>query len=265
MPISCLIISLDPQGENSVKLSDDLRSLGVNFDFFTAVDGRSGVPELREGEFLDQEGAVRFRGAELGGGEVGCFLSHFRLIGKLYESGCERACILEDDVALDDGFIEVLCKIDSLPIEYEFIRLMGLTNVKRKVVLDLGGGRRLVNPLRGMKGTQGYVVNRVAMQKILSYGAIIRKPIDVFYDYFWEFDLRCYGVEPHVIYEIERPSNIPKPKRNKKDGLLCDRISRRIRKFISSIRRRLYVMSRITEFLPATMPKIRPGNTVRMK
>lgn len=265
MSIACWLISLEPEKPAVLALRRALTDAGVSVSVFPAVDGRRGPPPLQGEEVLDQAGAIQFRGAPLGGAEIGCYLSHYRLLRKAYDDGLQQVCIVEDDIALDDGFREALVELESLGSEYELVRLMGLRIFPRKVVRGLDCGFDIVRPVRGTMGTQGYVINRSGMEKVLRHGAIIKKPIDKLYDYFWELDLKLYGVEPHVIYEIEHVSSIPKPKSTNMGSSWWSRFVWRVSKPVVSMRRNFYVLSRYRDFSPAELPVGAVGKTRKLR
>jgi glycosyl transferase family 25 len=103
------------------------------------------------------------------------------------------------------------------------------------------------------------------MEKIIKAGSSIFEPIDKFYDHFWEYDLRLYGVEPHLIWEMSRPSNILK------SNVARSRVSwwlywmHPLNKLWRSLKRHAYLIQHKSEFYPAELPQEKPGKTKRMK
>ncbi|MEX1668160.1 glycosyltransferase family 25 protein [Zhongshania guokunii] len=206
-----LVISLEPDTADVRDLLRKLAALGFKPQLFAAVDGRSAMPVLRAGESVDQASSLLRRRAILSNAEVGCFLSHARAIREAYAKGAQHLLLLEDDVEIRDGLAEVAEAILALPAEAEMVRLMGLKRRRRKVVASIAERWQLVRPLRGWCGTQGYIINRSGMEKFIRHASCMSQPIDGFYDCYWETGIRCYGIEPHVIAERQRPSSIAKP------------------------------------------------------
>jgi len=248
------------------KLLADLAAQGVSAQTVPGVDGRLGMPALQEGERLDIA-TTRWRHlCDLNGSEVGCYLAHLRALRRAFDEGRQRICLLEDDVELEPDFGPLLTELEQLPDEVEMIRLMGLKIRKRKVVKRLADGvHELVRPERGCLGTQGYLINRSGIKKVLGHGSRIFEPIDKLYDHFWEYDLRLYGVEPHLIWESVGGSSVVKSNVAKARVAVWLYWLHPIGKFFRSVNRHRYLWRHRAEFYPATLPSTKPGRTARMK
>lgn len=266
MSIPCRIISLDPAGPLAVALVAELNAQGIQPEFVPAVDGRRGLPSLLGREMFDDRKALIRHGRLLRPAEVGCYLSHYRALQQAWDEGLERICLLEDDVGLEPDFARVLAAIKALPDDVEFVRLMALRIRKRKVLSPLPncGSHRLVRPERGWCGTQGYVMNRAGMRKVLDAAWRIYEPIDKFYDHFWEYGMRHYGVEPHVIYEHEHPSSIQKQAEAKATIPLLYRLLAPLEKWSFSRSRHRYLKENHAGIYPAEKPAVPMGRTRRI-
>lgn len=264
--MQCFIISLDHDKPQPRALRNALQQQGVDAQFFVAVDGRQQMPALEPGERLDQRRAVLLTRAALTRTQVACYLSHLRLLRQAYEQGLAWVCILEEDVEIEADFARILQELETLPQHCELVRLMGLRVRRRKIVSQLGAGsHRLVRPERGWCGTQGYVVSRAGMARILRHGTHIVRPIDKFYDRGWEFDLKSYGVEPHLIYEQDSPSTISKPCDTAwRDQPLTTKFAFHALKLWFSVYRDLYRLAHFREFYPASRGSRHYGKTRRI-
>lgn len=265
VPCPVRVITLNSESSHCRALVDALTAQQVNHELVAGVDGRHEMPALSADETLDQARSLGRRQVLLTSSEVGCYLSHLRAIRTAYEAGLERLCMLEDDVELEPSFAEVLTALASLGTDVELVRLMGLKIHKRKLVAPLATEHMLTRPVKGLCGTQGYVINRAGMEKVLRHGAVIAEPFDKFLDHFWEIDLRCYAVEPHVICERPSESTIRKNSRDKAAKPFAARLSKHVVKIKRSINRRAYLGQRRAEFHPAEKPAERPGRTARMR
>lgn len=262
MPISAWIISLDPEQENAKKLAADLLAQGFDVRFFPAVDGRSGLPSLNAGESISAWRSLVYRGAELTPSEVGCYLSHYRLIKQAYDEGQSQVLIFEDDVALEGDIYALIERIVDLPQHHHLVRLMALKIRKRKGLIDLGGTYQLTRPIRGALGTQGYVLNREGMRKVLAFGAKLTMGIDNLFDSFFLYGLKCYVVEPHAIYEIESPSFV---KKQFVQPPLWARIGRHFYKLYRSVFRRIDYWINKAEYQGAEKPGGIIGRSSRLR
>ncbi|WP_226704630.1 glycosyltransferase family 25 protein [Microbulbifer elongatus] len=269
MKLGCWVISLNEQDPQTQELLSSLKSHGLDPKLSPAVDGRKMMPSLQGDEFLDESEAKIRHKRSLTSSELGCYLSHYRTIKLAYDHGYDRACIMEDDVLLEPDFGTCLKKLLDLPDEYEMIRLMALKIRKRKIVAPLFEDRQhlheIVRPERGWCGTQGYVLSRPGMKKILDFASNIYEPIDKLYDHFFEFDLRLFGIEPHLIYERICSSTISRTPKKLPKMRLHEKIKFQIYKAYRSHIRHSYLKKHAQEFYPCGLPETRTGNTIRMK
>ncbi|MCZ6887345.1 MAG: glycosyltransferase family 25 protein [Gammaproteobacteria bacterium] len=259
------IITLDPRSTRCRNLVARLSSQSIPVELFEGVDGRSGMPVFVGREALDQSRARAAQQVELTSSEIGCYLSHLRVITAAFERGVDKLCVLEDDVDLEPSCCAVLRELAKQPDGMEFVRLMGLKIHKRKTLGRLVEGHMLTRPVKGLCGAQGYVINRPGMQKVIEYGVAISEPIDKFFDHFWEIDLRCYAVEPHVIWECPGISSIRKLSRDEAAATFGAWIRKHVMKLQRSLKRRAYIRKRRSEFSPAQKPVGKPGRTARIR
>jgi len=266
MTIPIKIITLQPESANVKELLGQLHNQQLEAITQTGVDGRRGSPELLPGEKINQEQSLAMRLIQLTSGEIGCYLSHLRTIREAYEAGIPRICILEDDVLIEPGFKATLEAVEPLPDHVEFVRLMGLKIHRRKIVAPLAQGHHLTRPLKGVCGTQGYVINRSGMKKVIAAGSNLSEPIDKFYDHFWDIDLFSFTIEPHLIWERPRiASSIKKESRSNASKKLPQKIKTHRIKLLRGLKRRCYMLLRYKQFFPASKPNGSIGRTARIR
>lgn len=264
MTINAWIIALNPQNPVALDLQRTLIEQGINAQIKPAVDGRQAMPPLQGREQLSQRKALIYRKAPLTSAEVGCYLSHYRLIQQAWDQGLSHICLFEDDVVAEPGLGDLLRGIAALDDSAHLVRLMSLKIRKRKIVKELPGGYTLVRPLRGALGTQGYVVNRTGMKKILDFGATVYLPIDKLYDNFFLYDLNCFSVEPHAVYELVRPTSVKKAgEKPKLDAPLW--LAFHCYKVYRSICRAYYRLKNTRALRNAKMPKEKLGRSKRIR
>lgn len=266
MKIPIVIITLNPDSAQAYELSNLLTGQGLDYEIALGADGREQFPPLKAGERIDQIKSLKTRLVKLTRSEVGCYLSHFRTIKKFYNAGLDRVCILEDDVLIEPDFKAILASIEALSDEFEHIRLMGLKRHRRKNVFQLDNSYQLTRPVKGLCGTQGYVINRCGMEKVLRHGHVITEPIDKFYDHFWNIKLKSYCVEPHIIWE--RPvveSSITKESRGRATKPIGKLMRKHVVKMQQGFKRRLHILKHWNDFLPAEKSSGKLGKTARIR
>lgn len=261
------IITLNPKSPRTQSLVSALKEQGLPSKIFEAVDGRHTTPELKPEEKLTPFRTRLRRLCDLTPPEIGCYLSHLRLIKQAWEAGEQAICIIEDDVKLEPDFARIMAEIEQLPEGVDMVRLMALKIRKRKIVQDLGkGSHKLVRPERGWLGAQAYYMNRGGMEKVIKHGNSILEPIDKFYDHFWEQGLKLYGVEPHIVFEENLiGSSIQKSDTKRTKVPLLYYWLHPFAKGLFSLRRHLYLIWHRNDFYPATRPEKRMGRSKRIR
>lgn len=137
----------------------------------------------------------------LGNGEKGCYGSHLEACSQLLGSTALAAVVLEDDVRLLPAFPAVLQAIAALPAEgWDMIKLFGRTNEKIRQRAPLGQtGLELIVYQRVPSFAAGYVISRAGAEKILASRVPFGRPVDVDFRFWFENDLRIFGVFPSVV------------------------------------------------------------------
>jgi len=140
-------------------------------------------------------------------GEIACFLSHRRVWSRMVEQDIATALIMEDDVEIRSGFRDALalaCDFadkDHAYSEGYFVRFP-LRCREKGAVLDQKGSLSLLRPTPVGLGTQMYLLNKPAAERLLSATHPFDRPIDVTLQMFWQNHVRPLCVLPSGIGEI---------------------------------------------------------------
>ncbi|BFM05925.1 glycosyltransferase family 25 protein [Halioxenophilus aromaticivorans] len=260
----CSIITLNRQVETAGNLFRDIQQQGLPCQWFAGVDGRQEKPALQGREFYNLDRALTRHRQELTVSEIGCYLSHYRAVQQAYEQGYEFACILEDDVVIEDNFATVVREL--MAEDLELVRLMALKLRRRKVVKTLASGCLLTRPERGVLGTQAYLFNRRGMQKFLDHAWDMYEAIDHVLDHFFLFDVAQHAVEPHIAYERVRPTNVQKTPCNRcQKPNLWQKLRHHPAKLSFSRKRHAYFRTHKAALFPNDLPNKCPGKSLRLR
>ena len=122
--IPCYVIGLTGVPERWQPTIAALQELGLEVRLWPAVDGRHGRPALLPGE----RAASRFRLwflklSPMADRELGCFLSHYRLLLHCYNAGYPRFAIFEDDILPHGHLPRALEAVAGLDESYGIVYL----------------------------------------------------------------------------------------------------------------------------------------------
>jgi glycosyl transferase, family 25 len=164
------VINLARSADRRTRMKQSLDSLGVPFEFFAGTDGK----ELKKHEIesaYDENGVIRNINRTLSINEIGCTISHRSLYKKIADEHIDKACILEDDVLLDQAFPKILEALDGKKLKNTVIKLDNYQEKNTPCSLwrrkALGGGYRLKKPVTTQWMAWGYVMDKEAASNIL--------------------------------------------------------------------------------------------------
>ena len=93
--IPAFVISLPCCKDRRECISGILNQLGIDFDFFDAVDGLNGLQKKHEAEI--DRAATQRKGRKLSDAEYACALSHINVYRKIVRDKIPYALVFEDD------------------------------------------------------------------------------------------------------------------------------------------------------------------------
>jgi len=192
------VISLANSHERRERISNILNSMGINFRFFDAVNGREGLPSDLVGLPDDTHRKI-FRSRPLSPGEKGCYASHYRLWQKCVELG-EAIVVIEDDCLPTDfmtGAIPTLQKLHQNG--YEYIRLEHQKG--KATLLEEVDGMQTVFWHNNLVGTRGYSISPNGAKKLLAKSERWLCAVDNFIGESYRTKLKCTGLIPYIVLD----------------------------------------------------------------
>lgn len=206
-PIFC--ISLARATERRANMRKRLDTLGMPYQFVNAVDGK----DLDLSEYKDRfrpDEFRRIRGREIVPGEIGCFLSHYRLWEAMVDAKTESALIVEDDAEWDEDLVDVVIDVINADWHWDVVLLSPPKRYLVDSVLSEVGKkkRRLVRYKERAKTTAGYLIRLPGAEKLCRYCWDIRAPIDWLMPMWWRNQLAFYCVDPAPITQNDEISMI---------------------------------------------------------
>jgi glycosyl transferase family 25 len=207
------VINLDRAPERLQQISAQLQRLGLPFTRLAAVDARAMTPEDKA--CLDEAAFQRLHGMTPLWGELGCYLSHVRVMEAFLASGARFALVLEDDVGLHDSLPAVLQGLARHADRWDMVKLSAVHSGTPQPVLEVAPGHQLAVMLSRCTGSSAYLINRHAAQAYLHRptGLLpMRLPYDHVFDQGWRFGLKVRLVTPTpCLHDEFTPSTIGAP------------------------------------------------------
>lgn len=196
------IINLKCDTERLQFMQQQMDRLRIDYRIIEAIDGRS----LSENEKMPYSKTIALRdfGRELTPGEIGCALTHIRIWNLMIEENIDELLVLEDDVHIGIGLIEVLKHRDRLPKDYQHVNFS--TNARQdpfgEFVTDI---YRVSHHAERPYSTLAYLLTKAGAHKLLNLVSPLYMPIDNFITI---TDIVSYGIYPRVAVLAETPSGI---------------------------------------------------------
>jgi glycosyl transferase family 25 len=203
IPFVC--ISLDRAQDRRALMTRQFDAHGIDVQFFSGIEPRSPFDDVPEADVLAR---MRRYGRPLTKGEVGCYLSHREVWKRLINSTDAAWCVMEDDIALRDGFADVVRELAANREHWDVVRLMGLNWNTRIPFADLPSGAKLMWMDRQPVGTQCYVLTREAAARLLQHTERMIHAIDTAIDRHWQHGLRLLITEPEFVELTESESTM---------------------------------------------------------
>lgn len=210
------VINLDRATDRLARIGPTLNALGLPWTRFPAVEGRLLDPS-EQALCLDRGGFERLHGMVPTLGELGCYLSHVRLMQAFLATPHEHALILEDDVCPAPALPEIMGQLVQAADRWDMVKLSAIHSGTPQPVMELGQGYRLAVMLSRCTGSSAYAINRKAAQRYVEQLLPMQLPYDHAYDRGWRYGLKVRRVFPEVcIHDDQIESTIGAPGPNRK-------------------------------------------------
>jgi glycosyl transferase family 25 len=157
------------------RIRRQLDALSVAYERIDAVDGS----RLAKVERRSAASAFRWwcaKGYLPRPGEIGCGLSHREVWRKIAGGNDACACVLEDDVTLERGFVGMLGKAERFLCDGTKPRVVLLTPVHGEFLGEFAAGG--FGKIGWAMYTGGYVVTRESARRLLCTTSPLTAPVD---------------------------------------------------------------------------------------
>lgn len=159
------VLNLAHNTERREYMEKILEPLSIEYEFFPAVYGKTleNIDEIYDA-VLAQKKIKR----QLNSGEIGTAISHKNIYKKMIDENIKSALILEDDITLLKGFMDVYHTLSNLNIGNKIILLGTIVKKRIKKIWKkkLTSDHSMYLVLNNYAGAYGYVIGLEAAKKI---------------------------------------------------------------------------------------------------
>ncbi len=218
MTFSTYIISLNTASERRRTMTEKLNALGIDFQFFDAVDGRKF--DVTSHPNYDRKKRLLFFGRDLKGGEIGCLVSHKLLLEKVAQfPDDEVAFILEDDAILNPNITRIIEKLITSPYPWELVRFLGspkIATLRQRTVYQLDDTYRLNRLATSPGEAHAYLIRPSGARKLIPHLQHCAFPIDALMGQPWQTGVDVLTVQPSLaVQDLAIESSIGDARFNK--------------------------------------------------
>lgn len=197
------ILSLPKDVDRRAHMTEQLPKAGItDYEFVDGIDCRKLTVDELDTVF-DVRRFRRLHGVDPMPGEVGCAIGHHNIWQACLDNGEGPWLVLEDDVAMEDGFISDIEKMGSL---------ISKTDVASVIVASFFAYYKEcdgnVKPASYVCGTFCYIINKAAAMLLYGLGRPHYLADD--WQYFAKIGLDLkICVHPHIKHDFSFASSIP--------------------------------------------------------
>ena len=249
-PWPAFVINLKDAQPRREHMERQLRAMGIKAEFVPAVDGAGLCASDRAA--YDAARARRAYGAEMIDAELGCYLSHYRLLQRIVEANIALALVMEDDIEISADLPQIVRGLADVP-DWLVVRLESLRGgvLRPETVKAMGrpiadlGSATLYRLDTHTLGLGAYLIRKEGARRMLNYGRSIFMPIDHTMDRYWENGIVPYVVRPFPVRQMDVfESRIgQRDPRRRRSLPLSARIGHRLQRIRDSIAKRIWRLS----------------------
>ena len=200
--MKCIVLNLERSDDRREQITKELHSRDIKFEISIGKD-KFDLTHNDYEEFADLDSKSIDWSHPIVPGVLACWISHQKIWKNCLESdSSDTVTILEDDVIISEKFKQALQILDSNKAHFDLIFLgIHYPNKTFKPLIEIGDGFKLGIVKYQNIGTQGYLINRRAMQRLTEqFPKFQTLPIDDIMHSPWLTDLRTYTLAPSIVF-----------------------------------------------------------------
>lgn len=174
-----------------------LNPIGIDFERFNAVYGAKISVDERN-KFYSEELNLKQYHKPLSPGEIGCYMSHLKVLQHIVDNNIKYAIILEDDFKIVGDLSLAIKSLKNISFEWDMIKLAEYGDRERPTAYEFKVNEHF--NLRVQKkvsaGTCAQAISLNGARKILNSSIPFGRPVDTDYQHWWEKDIEVLTLSP---------------------------------------------------------------------
>jgi GR25 family glycosyltransferase involved in LPS biosynthesis len=201
--VRAFIVHLERAERRRPQVDALLRQLPMPAEIVDAVDGLKLSPEEAEAVYRRRlhRPTYAFRLLDT---EIACFLSHRKAWQAIVDSGVEAGLVIEDDVAVDPRFAEVVTFAGGVAGARDYVRFPRWERGEDGETVHRSGDMAIIEPFLPALGMQAELIGREAARLLLATTETFDRPVDSTVQMQWLHGARVLSARPIVVREIDR-------------------------------------------------------------
>lgn len=196
------VISLKRSPERRENIKKQLDALGLEFEFFDAVDGRAEPPHPLFAKYDYFKRLWLTNGRMPSKGEMGCYASHYLLWQKCIDID-EPILVLEDDVVVRPHLNQFFESISKVAQEYGFVRLQEKGERSQTYIKEKNDEYSVSFLDNNFGGLLCYAISQSAAQKLVDGCTRWTLPVDNYVGSLYLHDAPSYLFSPSMVESIQ--------------------------------------------------------------
>ena len=213
--MKAFVISLKRSIDRRERIEQQLRAVGIPFEFFDAIDG--SIDNFTYSDRARPAITKKRKGYSLKTNEIACFASHYSIWEKCLSLN-KAIIVIEDNVdpAIDAKAIIELCfkQIE----QYNYIKLSATHKSNFYPIKSIISDYKLGSYQKGTCGTTAYILTPKAARYFIRNATSFLEPVDDYMEKPWRHHVQTYSVQPNLFSRANIASTIG-AKRKKKIGI----------------------------------------------
>lgn len=197
------VISLKRSPERRENIKKQLDALGLEFEFFDAVDGRAEPPHPLFSNYNYAKRLWLTSGKLPSRGELGCYASHY-LIWQKCVSSEKPILVIEDDASINSNICRFLPIIEEKINVYGFLRLEPETEKCELFTKEKSSEYDISFMSNNFGGTRSYAIAPHAAQKLITGSERWCMPVDNYIGSLYLHKMPSYLLKPFIVENPEK-------------------------------------------------------------